>query len=302
MSKCTLFLVSYAVLMSACILEAEDEADAVETPDAGSIESRTLSFDFSSLPQLGDDFVYEGWLIVEGAPVTSGRFSVDDQGVTSPAEFDLDIEQADAATVFVLTIEPAVDDVPEPSHTHILAGAIESGAASLSANHPAALGTDFSDAAGSYILATPTTGDGTLQEQGIWWLNPGDTKTAGLDLPTLPDGWAYEGWVVGSDGPISTGRFVDAAGADDDGAGADKGDVGDGPAFPGQDFINPAMVLNDGATVTVISVEPDPDNSGMPFLIKPLVHNPIGAEVAPTSHVMANNAAATLPAGSLSID
>ena len=40
-----------------------------------------------------------------------------------------------------------------------------------------------------------------------------------LDLPTLPAGWVYEGWVVGPDGPVTTGRFTMASGADSDGDG-----------------------------------------------------------------------------------
>ena len=88
---------------------------------------------------------------------------------------------------------------------------------------------------------------------------------------------------------------------DGDGAGSTKGPVGDGPPFPGQDFITPATVLNNGATVAVISVEPEPDNAPAPFLIKPLVHDPIGAAVAPTEHTMVNNAAATLPAATIQI-
>ena len=63
----------------------------------------------------------------------------------------------------------------------------------------AALGVDFSTATGSYILATPSTASDTGDnDQGIWWLVPGTTKTASLDLPTLPAGWMYEGWVVGA--------------------------------------------------------------------------------------------------------
>ena len=88
-----------------------------------------------------------------------------------------------------------------------------------------------------------------------------------LNVPKLPAGWAYEGWVVGPNGPISTGRFTDPAGADEDGGGPDAGPDGT-PPFPGQDFINPALDVP-GLTV-VLSVEPDPDDSPAPFALKPL--------------------------------
>ena len=296
---------NYLVLIAfAATLGAACDSDETESPAAdATVAAGTslLSYSDVTLPNLGADFVYEGWLITDDGPVTAGRFSVDDSGALTPAEFSVDAEQAEAASLFVLTVEPATGDAPEPASTHILAGAISAGASSLVTDHPAALNTDFAAAAGSYILATPTTGDDTLQEQGIWWLSPGEPMTAGLDLPELPEGWAYEGWIVGANGPVSTGRFTDAAAADADGAGSTKGPSGDGPAFPGQDFITPATILNDGATVAVISVEPEPDNEAAPFLIKPLVHDPIGTAVAPTEHTMANNAAATLPSATIQI-
>ncbi len=298
MKNSLITLVSCLSLLAAC---AEDETPPTVGADAGDVSGPQVSYSSSSLPPLGSDYVYEGWIIVDGAPVTAGRFSVDDDGVATPASFELSQEDVDAATLYVLTIEPAEGDDPAPSHTHIVAGEIISGTANLSVDHAAALDTDFSSAAGSYILATPTTGDMSLQEQGIWWLAPGETPTPSLTLPTLPQGWVYEGWVVGDGGPVSTGRFTEVSGGDSDLAGDAKGGTGDGPPFPGQDFISPAMTLNDGNFKAVITVEPDPDNSPMPFLIKPLLHDPIGAAVAPTQHTMVNISADTIPAATIEI-
>ena len=56
-----------------------------------------------------------------------------------------------------------------------------------------------------------------------------------------------------------------------------KGNSGNGPAFPGEDYIqnapNGLTFPTDlkGATI-VISVEPVPDNSTNPFTLKPLAH------------------------------
>ena len=303
MNKSLITLASCLSLFAAC---AADEGDDPVNPGGadggGDVEGPMVSYSASSLPELGADYVYEGWIIVNDAPVTAGRFTVDENGDATPAWFGLDQADADAATLYVLTIEPAVGDDPAPSSTHLLAGPISGGSADLTIGHAAALGTDFLSAAGSYILATPTTGDMTLQEQGIWWLTPGETKTSSLELPTLPKGWVYEGWVVGADGPVSTGRFTDVAAADDDLAGPAKGGTGNGPPFPGQDFITPASTLNDGSFKAVITVEPDPDDSDKPFLIKPLVHDPIGLEVAPMRHAMVNNAANTTPIATIDIN
>ncbi len=251
MNKSLITLASCVSLFGAC---SDDEGTVNAGADAGGNAGPSVSYSSSELPMLGPDYVYEGWIIVDGAAVTAGRFTVDENGDATPASFELSQEDADAATLYVLTIEPAQGDDPAPSKTHILAGDINAGSATLSVDHDAALGTDFSSAEGSYILATPTTGDMTLSEQGIWYLVPGETKAPSLTLPTLPDGWVYEGWVVGSAGPVSTGRFTDADAGDDDLAGAAKGDTGDGPPFPGQDFIDPALTLNDGSYKADITV------------------------------------------------
>lgn len=225
-----------------------------------------LELSFADLPVLGDDYLYEGWLITADGPVTSGRFVV--TGNEDSHTFTIDRALADASQMFVLTIEPKFGDAPEPSDTHIIAGPFDGGVAQLTMDHGAALGTDFLGAEGGYILETPTTaGIADDFDQGVWFLEPAAGPGAGLQLPELPAGWRYEGWVVGEDGPVSTGTFTDPAMADRDGAGDAAGPDG-APPFPGQDFINPAMNLV--GTKVVLSVEPDPDDSPMPFFIKPL--------------------------------
>ncbi len=226
-----------------------------------------LDLDFTDLPDVGPDFVYEGWLMVNGAPVSTGVFTVDADGNASQSMFAI---SGGDATAFILTIEPAVGDDPAPSAVHVLAGDIVDGMTDLSIAHPAAIGTDFADAAGQFILAAPTAADdeGATYLNGIWFLDPTAGPGASLDLPVLPAGWVYEGWVVVDGTPISTGTFTDTMMADSDGGGATAGSNA-APPFPGQDFVTPLTDLT-GATV-VISVEPDPDTSAAPFILKPLV-------------------------------
>jgi hypothetical protein len=266
----------------------------------GATGTADLSLEFTDLPELGPDFVYEGWLITDDGPVSTGRFTVDSDGMPSESSFSVDALDAGAAGAFVLTIEPTTGDDPAPSDTHIVAGDLAEGSAQLSIAHAAALGDDFTGAVGEYILAAPTGGEGTPFQYGIWWLIPGEPPSAGLALPNLPGGWAYEGWVASADGPVSTGRFTDVAAADSDGAGPDAGpETGAAPPFPGQDFVGPSRDLTDGYTA-VISVEPDPDDSTGPFFIKPLVH-PIASVEPPTTQAMDNNAAATSPTGTATL-
>jgi len=230
--------------------------------------------DFDGLETLGENAVYEGWIIVDGAPVSTGRFNIDADGQAISEEggsHEFIIEADVDASAVVITIEPTVDPDPAPTATHILAGDVIDGSADLTISHPAALGTDFADAAGNYILATPTDGEGNNELSGVWFI---DLPVAqGLDLPELPEGWVYEGWAVIDGVPVSTGRFVDPGAADDfDGFSGDQG----GPPYPGEDFLQNApdglsfpTDLTD-ATI-VISVEPDPDDSPAPFALKPLV-------------------------------
>ena len=234
---------------------------------APSTEGVTLELSFAGLPALGDDFVYEGWLITADGPVTSGRFALA-QGQDT-IDMKVDTALAAASTLFVLTIEPKFGDVPEPSSTHIVAGEFVDGQATLDTAHGAALGSDFTASMGGFILETPSTAN--IAEdygQGVWFLDPAGGPGPSLDLPELPDGWVYEGWVVGADGPLSTGRFADFTQADRDGAGPTSGPDAT-PPFPGQDFIEPAIDLTVEHMV-VVSVEPEPDDSPLPFALKPL--------------------------------
>ena len=101
---------------------------------------------------------------------------------------------------------------------------------------------------------------------------------AGLDLPALPEGWKYEGWAVMNGRPISTGTFSDVSDFDDNATTSPfKGDAGDGPAYPGEDYLQNAPAgltfpTDLRESTIVISVEPSPDNSSAPFTLKPLAH------------------------------
>jgi len=254
----------------------------------------TLTWIITGLEPLAPGYVYEGWVITGGGPVSTGRFNVDAGGMPDLEAIPATPAMAAAATAWVLTIEPDPDPDPGPAETKLLGGDFVGEMASLTVSHAAALGTDFTSATGSFILATPTSSVATDDNRGIWWLDP-VAGMSSLNLPTLPPGWAYEGWVVTGSGPRSTGRFTDPGAADSDMAGPDKGPDSDGPPFPGQDYVDPALDLV-GLTA-VISVEPSPDDSPDPFTLKPLVASPILNVLAPDLQVMGNNAAATNPEG-----
>lgn len=247
----------------------------------------TLTLDFTGLDDLGSDFAYEGWIIVNGEPVSTGVFTVMG-GVPSQTHFDIAAFDLAAAAKFVLTIEPSPDSDPMPSSTHYLAGDFMGSDADLMIGDPAALGDDFLGSMGDYILNTPSTGsDDSDYANGIWWLDPTAGPGPTLTLPTLPAGWMYEGWVVGPGGPVTTGTFTSASGFDSDAGGPTAG-PDPTPPFPGQDYIMPPMPLIGYAAV--ITVEPYPDNSPMPFTLKPLVDGSIDDVGIGVLQSMGNNA------------
>ena len=265
-----LFLILAAVVLTALTLSSCKK----DNPEPSMSD---LTLNLSGLSNLGSDFAYEGWLIVDGSPITTGVFNVDNNGVLSQTKFSIDSEKLKKATKFVLTIEPANDSDPAPAQTHILAGDFSGDAASVTVAPVA----DFANISGKYILATPTNGPMSSEKSGIWFLDLSTgAPTEGLQLPTLSSGWKYEGWVVINGTPVSTGTFTNTKATD-------ESDVYSGPMalgmvngadgfFPGEDFLKAAPSgLNFPTDISggkaVISVEPFPDNSAMPFAIKPLV-------------------------------
>lgn len=257
-----------------------------KTMDAPEMETG-LTLSFGGLEDLGPGWVYEGWLVVDGQPYSSGRFTVNAQGSPNADAFAVEPMLLTKASAFVLTIEPDPDPDPGPSAAHLLGGDFMGDAAELSVAHPAALGNDLTGAGGSYILGIPTSDSADdAYQSGIWF--------TALELPALPEGWIYEGWVVGPDGPMSTGRFNGIEEKDSDGAGPAAGPKA-GPAIPGQDYLNPPIDLTSDYAA-VISIEPEPDNSPAPFALKPLGDTNI-EDVGDHVPQAIENQASAVPAG-----
>lgn len=266
-------------------------------------DTQTLTLNLQGLEDVGENYAYEGWIMVDGSPQTTGIFNVNADGELSRTTFDIDAEALNAATAFILTIEPSPDNDPAPSDVHIVAGDFSGNSSSVSVGHPAALGNDFVASTGNFILATPTDTDDSNEDSGVWFLdNSSGAPAAGLSLPTLPAGWAYEGWAVIDGQPVSTGTFTDVAASDD--SALFSGPNG-GPSYPGEDFLQNAPAglnfptsLREGTIV--ISVEPVPDNSANPFTLKPLVREVPASAQDHTVISMNNNAANTNPSGTVS--
>lgn len=269
-----------------------------------------LELSFTGLPALQGGFHYEGWVVIQGQPFSTGKFNVGADGSLVSVSgapipggaFQTNVDVGVASTV-VITIEPAGDSDTMPAATKILAGGLASRTAGLTVAPPEALGNDFGQAKGLFILATPTDGEGTNETSGVWFLDPrSGSPTAGLSLPTLPAGWSYEGWTVIDGVPVTTGRFLTPSGAD---AAAPFSGPLPGPPFPGEDFLRNApgglsFPRDLAGGTTVITIEPSPDDSPAPFRVRPLA----GEIPAPSQdrvvYSMAN-LAAELPRGTAAV-
>lgn len=254
-------------------------------------------------PSAGDE-QYEGWILVGGNPVSTGTFTVNSEGELSKTKFIVDPDDLSSATDFILTIEPKPDTDPAPSSIKLLAGTFVDNTAGLSTEHSASLGNDFSNVLGKFILATPTTDDSGDELSGIWFLDLiTGSPDVSLQLPDLPDGWKYEGWVVMNGMPVTTGKFTQVDTADE--LAPYSGSDNLGPLFPGEDFV---MNAPSGLTfptdlsgmTAVISIEPDPDNSPQPFALKPLLGSIPDPADDQLTYDMSSNVVGSFPSGMVS--
>lgn len=180
-----------------------------------------------------DDGFYELWAIHGERKISAGSFNVDADGMLVDgfghrARFYSPRNPA-RADELVVTIEPSPDPDPAPSGIVVLAGRTRSDSARL--RFPA----DLAEAAGSFILATPTDEDSGNETAGVWFLDPDPATAPSLQLPDLPDGWVWEGWGVTQGSPLSSGRFTTEAGPDD--SSQFSGPL-PGPPFPGEDYLS----------------------------------------------------------------
>ena len=272
--------------------------------DEPMVSSGELKLNIMNLAPSASGEQYEGWIVVNGSPVSTGTFTVDANGQPSKTTFMVNADQLAAASDFVLSIEPSPDNDPAPSAIKIIGGTFSGNSASVSTAHGAALGNDFSNIAGKFILATPTTNTTEDELSGLWFLDLSSGSPAvSLELPVLPAGWKYEGWAVINGMPVTSGTFSMVDMEDD--AAPFSGSDAAGPPFPGEDYVSNAPVGQtfptdlSGATV-VVSIEPNPDNSPDPFAFKPLVGNAPANAIDHTTYDMTSNVAGSFPSGSVS--
>lgn len=253
----------------------------------------TILQKFENLPDLGDNYVYEGWLIGTGSnpdKTSTGRFTnVEGKNYKSR---EIDMDMASKATAYVLTIEPKSEtgaDLLSPSGLIFSKGSFSGDMASPSTDGALFKSGGLNRTKGQFFLKAPSVGMLGTDANGIWFIDALPPTAGGFtNLPMLTADWVYEGWVVvkdksGKPTPISTGRFSDSNKADVSFSGASDNNEFKGPKgvppFPGEDFIAdpnnkyPMVVFPidlRNATI-VISIEPAKNDEKSPFALKPFV-------------------------------
>ncbi len=256
------------------------------------------------LQDLGTTQSFVGWLKLEDSSyLYLGKVGAGKDGAPTQVDFSVKKTDVSRAKEFVLTVESGTGPIAVPSNSHLLAGNFNAqrSEASISIDHSNALNTKFANASGRFFLATPVTAITTDEDQGLWFSDVKDGKLAvGLDLPTLPSGWIYEGWVEVGGKFYSTGRFTRFDAWDNDVAGPTAGPIGGAiPTFPGQDFMSPAVKLPGGKAI--ISVEPVARSGETPFFINPLVGSIANLIGGKNVQSMSNTftSSATIPQGNV---
>ena len=299
-------LIVLAGCLSAC--------DSGDPGDNGEEELRTLYLGLNGVHPLPADYHYEGWAFVieENTTVvrSTGKFNVDTEG--DPVDLggtiidgNLFTTDFDLSTTlrFIITIEPPGDTDATPSSTRMLGGIIQDHEATLTASDEYGLDGRLSQAAGTYILSTPTDGPDTNELSGLWFINlTAGPAGRGLRIQFPVPGWKYQGWVLIDGIPLSTGIVTGLSDSDDS-------SLYHGPLpgynYPGEDFITnapPGLTFPGsiaGARVLVtLEPSPDPDPGRSPLVI--LRGSVPGEPQSDTTYNLENNLAA-FPTGNVRI-
>ncbi|HWN82619.1 MAG TPA: hypothetical protein VNM87_11015 [Candidatus Udaeobacter sp.] len=197
-------------------------------------------------------------------PVSLGAFQINSAG---------DIESLEGGPVTFQLAEPrdlgqVIDVVisiretkPDTTIGSVLVGGVVLGNdneahVTMTTDYHHALGTDIRSATGSCVLATPSNGDNTNENQGIWFSTP--TGGPALIVPPLEEGWHYDAYLLLGAKEIELGSFARGDTADSDGAGA-EGDLQPGFNTPGSDFLISAHDLAAGGVSVLIALQPGED-------------------------------------------
>lgn len=228
-----------------------------------------FSVSLSGLPVLPESLYYEAFarftpaLAHELDAVSFGAFKVDKDGNLlslsgGPANFGL-VDASDLSPVDIVITVRTPDDttIGAPLLGGEVSGDDDEGRATLSTTYHDAVDADLTTAAGTCILATPSTSaieaDST---QGVWFVNNTNERLPSLSLPKLGEHWLYGAWVFNEGDTVAIGEFAEADSADSDGEGPAAG-PDQGFNAPGSDFVVLPRNLADGESTVFVTIQPE---------------------------------------------
>jgi len=279
--------------------------------------SSLVTLDLQGLKPLGGNLNYQAWLVSQNGTTLIGTpvvvFNVNDLGLMVDPVADTLISGpwlanagVEAVLGVAISLEMSSQLVVYSSNTFILSGEVAQGSATLTTGDAVALNTSFSNTSGRYALLTPTDQDPENELSGLWFMDTAtDPAGPGLDIPSAPVGWIYEGWVEAGGQPISTGKFGDPTLADS--SSAYSGTLA-GPSFPGEDFLTDApqgfqFPLDLAGADVYVTLEPwmEFDNDpAEPFFLKELAGQ-VPADPVPSTLYDLLSLADQLPSGTATI-
>src|SRR5690606_7255441 len=150
-----------------------------------------------NLPQLPDNYYYEGWLMVDGSYVSVGRIT-NDSILNNHARFEeIEVNDLNTAQSFAITVESSGS--PAPSNYVLLVGDFNGNTAELSpdaevSNGVMSLANRISASYTVQNATIPAVESGNYGTVGLWFFkgNEGNRETTlELDYADLN----YQGWV-----------------------------------------------------------------------------------------------------------
>lgn len=287
MTRLILFLL-FCFMLLAC--KKEEETNTNKT---------TAIFDklyirLDSFKRLQGGYNYEGWLMLKGTPVSTGKFNLDPENLNvydtlnKPHGYIANVlfvfkQDISTADEFFITMEPKGDMDLIPTGIKIVFGKIDSLKSKAEALNSDAIGLDFKLSTGSYIIGTRSTIPVDKFPFGIWFakrVKGEEDILTGLNLPAITQNasWTYEAWLiyktVPTDEYFKIGRFIKPDAPDSSKLSPLAPNQVPIPV-PGEDFIyDDTLKLNNGSYKLLITLEPRIDNEkNSPFFIKLFENN-----------------------------
>lgn len=206
-------------------------------------ETGNLEVTDFNLPELPENFQYEGWLLVDGSYVSVGKIN-NDSLVNNRARFgQIEMEDLNRAQSFAITVETTAS--PAPSNFVLLVGDFNGNTAELSPNAEISNGvlSLANRISASYTVqnaSVPAANAGNYEVNGVWFFK-GEGENAESTLQLDYNDLTYQAWLVKTTGDLNydlnIGVIQNDTIADNYRSFIPSSFSASIPDFPGEDFL-----------------------------------------------------------------